>query len=71
MKNNPTNSNLIVIGCLRETVESISKALNSAKEVGDNDKISELEFIKKYIQQYVDFLESNKNENLGGEENGK
>lgn len=74
MKNNPTNANKSVVACLRETAVSISKALDSAKLEGDNAKVSELNFIKKYIENYVDFLDSQENyidKNLGGEENAK
>ena len=53
---------------------SLSKALDSAKDEGDNAKVAELNFIKKYIENYVDFLDSQENcidKNLGGNENEK
>lgn len=74
MKNNPTNVNKVVVACLRETVGSLSKALDSAKDERDNAKVAELNFIKKYIENYVDFLDSQENcidKNLGGNENEK
>lgn len=74
MKNNPTNVNKVVVACLRETVGSLSKAHDSAKDEGDNAKVAELNFIKKYIENYVDFLDSQENcidKNLGGNENEK
>lgn len=74
MKNNPTNVNKVVVACLRETVGSLSKALDSAKDEGDNAKVAELNFIKKYIENYVDFLDSQENcidKNLGGNKNEK
>lgn len=74
MENNPTNANKVVVECLRETVGSLSKALDFAKDEGNNAKVAELNFIKKYIENYVDFLDSQENridKNLGGNENEK